>query len=120
MKTNDQDSDNEPQRTRNSRRGFLATLAKTAAGAAGVVAAAPFVSGGAVSVEAAAPGSSEAPGRMNDCFNYRKNTALAQRLNIGAQKGNGDSSRFTDFSGNYSKALLHDSLGIPNGAAFLS
>ena len=29
-------------------------------------------------------------------------------------------SRFTDFSGSYSKALLHDSLGVPNAAAFAS
>ena len=27
---------------------------------------------------------------------------------------------FTDFSGNYSKALLHDSLGVPNANAFRS
>ena len=57
---------------------------------------------------------------MNDCFNYRKNTAQARRVNTGVQKDNGDAARFTDFSGNYSKALLHDGLGIPNAAAWLS
>jgi hypothetical protein len=57
---------------------------------------------------------------MNDCFNYRKNAALSQRVNVGRQADNGDAARFTDFSGNFSKALQHDALGIPNSAAFLS
>src|SRR5262249_46460469 len=58
--------------------------------------------------------------RVNDSFNYRKNMALAEKINVGPQPDNGDISRFTDFSGSYSKALLHDSLGIPNAAAFAS
>jgi hypothetical protein len=58
--------------------------------------------------------------RVNDCFNYRKNMAQAQKINVGVQPDNGDASRFTDFSGSYSKALLHDSLGVPNAAAFAS
>lgn len=55
--------------------------------------------------------------RANDCFNYRKNMALANKVNIGPQADNGDAARFTDFSCSYSKGLLHDSLGIPNAAA---
>src|SRR5258706_6933408 len=102
-----------------SRRRFIGTLGKTAAGAAAVVTAAPFL-GGKGSVVEAASGGSESPGRMNDCFKYRKNTAIAQRVNTGVQQDNGDAARFTDFSGNYSKALLHDALGIPNAAAYLS
>jgi len=47
---------------------------------------------------------------MNDCFNYRKNMALANKVNIGPQAGNGDAATFTDFSCSYSKGLLHDSL----------
>jgi hypothetical protein len=58
--------------------------------------------------------------RMKDSFNYRKNTAQAEKISVGLQADNGDAARFTDFSGNYSKALLHDSLGIPNHAAMLS
>ena len=58
--------------------------------------------------------------RANDCFNYRKNMALANKVNIGAQPDNGDTARFTDFSCCYSKGLLHDSLGIPNAAAMAS
>src|SRR5437762_3593777 len=58
--------------------------------------------------------------RMKDCFNYRKNAAQAQKVNVGLQPDNGDAARFTDFSGLYSKALLHDSLGIPNAGAMVS
>jgi hypothetical protein len=62
----------------------------------------------------------DAADRANDCFNYRKNMALANKVNIGPQADNGDSVRFTDFSCSYSKGLLHDSLGIPNAAAITS
>jgi hypothetical protein len=104
-----------------SRRKFFGTLGKTAIGAAavGALGAAPFA-GGKEFVAEAAPGNSEAPGRMNDCFNYRKNMAQANRVNVGFQPDNGDAARFTDCSGNYSKALMHTSLGIPNAAACLS
>jgi len=102
----------------NSRRQFLGSLGKTAAGAAAAAAIVPFVGGKAGAAFAA--GNSEAPGRMNDCFNYRKNAALAMRVNVGVQRDNGDSARFTDFSANFSKALPHDALGIPNAAAYLS
>src|SRR5262249_10699231 len=58
--------------------------------------------------------------RAANCFQYRVNMALAEKINVGPQSGNGDITRFTDFSGNYSKALLHDSLGVPNAGAYLS
>ena len=57
---------------------------------------------------------------MNNCFNYRRNAALAQRVNVGFQPDNGDLTRFTDFSGSFSKALQHDALGIPNSGAMQS
>src|SRR5438093_2686105 len=104
-----------------SRRKFFGKLGTAAIGAAAVsgLTAAPFLDGKG-SVAEAASGGSESPGRMNDCFNYRKNAAIAQRVNVGPQTDNGDAARFTDFSGSYSKALLHDNLGVPNAAAFLS
>ena len=68
----------------------------------------------------AANGNSKSANRSNDCFNYRKNAAVAQKINVGPQPDNGDVARFTDFSGSYSKALLHNSLGVPNAAAWLS
>src|SRR5438128_3801326 len=78
-----------------SRRQFIGRLGMTAAGAAAITAGGlPFVGGTAVETHAA--GNSEAPGRMNDCFNYRRDMALAQRLNVGTQKDNGDSARFSD------------------------
>ncbi|HLA10830.1 MAG TPA: vanadium-dependent haloperoxidase [Pyrinomonadaceae bacterium] len=58
--------------------------------------------------------------RANASFNYRKSMAQAEKINIGAQPDNGDAARFTDFSSSYSKALLHDGLGVPNAAAILS
>ena len=102
------------------RRKFLGHLTKGAALAAvGAIGAKPFL-GGAESVAKAGGRDNVAPGRMNDCFNYRKNAAQAQRVNVGIQPDNGDAARFTDFSGSYSKALLHSSLGVPNAAAFMS
>lgn len=60
---------------------------------------------------------SGAANRANDCFNYRKNMALANKINVGPQADNGDAVTFTDFSCSYSKGLPHDYLGIPNAAA---
>jgi hypothetical protein len=102
-----------------SRRKFFGKLGTAAIGAAAIGAAAPFV-GGKESVVEASNGTSDASGRMNDCFNYRKNRAIAMRVDVGPQAGNGDEARFTDFSGNYSKALVHTSLGIPSAASYLS
>lgn len=104
-----------------SRRKFIsqAGLAGAATVAAAAVPLEPLF-GSQKSVAEAANVSSIAANRSNDCFNYRKNMALAQKINVGPQPDNGDASTFTDFSGNYSKALLHDSLGVPNAAAFTS
>src|SRR5437870_2428707 len=101
-----------------SRRNFVKTAATIAAVAASVPLE-PWL-GGKESVADAANGNSNSANRMNDCFNYRKNMALAERNNVGIQADNGDAARFTDFSGSYSKALLHDNLGVPNAAAWLS
>jgi hypothetical protein len=105
-----------------TRRQFIGRLGKTAAGAAAVmtVGAGPFLEEKGATAQAAATGGNETPGRMNDCFNYRKNAAIAMRVNAGPQADNGDSARFTDFSGNYSKGLDHTSLGIPSSASYLS
>src|SRR5947208_4281377 len=100
------------------------TFVKSAATIAAVAATVPLkpLLGGKESVAEAASGNgnSNAANRMNDCFNYRKNTAQANRVNVGPQADNGDLARYTDYSCSYSKALKHDSLGIPNAAAYLS
>lgn len=101
-----------------NRRNFL----KGAATVATVVAATPFqpLLGETGAVAEASVVDYESSQRANDCFNYRKSTAQAEKINVPVQPDNGDASRFTDFSGNYSKALLHDGLGVPNAAAFRS
>jgi hypothetical protein len=58
--------------------------------------------------------------RANNSFNYRKNTALKEYINVGLLPDNGDAARFTDFSGSWSKCLKHDALGIVNRASWLS
>ena len=103
-----------------SRRRFIGSLGA----AVGALGAAPLV-GGTQSTAAAAPvaaanGNGGAPGRMNSCFAYRRDAALASRVNVGTQAGNGDVARYSDYSGMYSKGLLHDALGIPNAAAAAS
>jgi hypothetical protein len=106
------------ERGKINRRNFVKGAATIAAVAA-TVSLEPLL-GGKESVVKAANGNSDSANRMNDCFNYRKNTAQAQRINVRPQSDNGDAARFTDFSGCYSKALLHDNLGVPNAAALLS
>jgi hypothetical protein len=51
---------------------------------------------------------------------YRKKVAQDEGINVGNQPDNGDATAFSDFSGSFSKALLHDGLGVPNAAAWLS
>jgi hypothetical protein len=105
-----------------SRRNFVKSAATVAAAAATIPLAPEFASKSSV-VQAAPAGNGSAnaaANRSNDCFNYRKNMALANKVNIGPQADNGDAARFTDFSCSYSKGLQHDSLGIPNAAAMAS
>ncbi len=101
-----------------SRRSFVKSTVTIAA----VTAAVPFepLLGGKDSVAEAAVVSGNSANRANNSFNYRKSMAQAEKINIGTQSDNGDTARFTDFSCSYSKALLHDSLGVPNAAAWLS
>ena len=104
-----------------SRRKFLGNVGGVAIAAvtAGAIGLEPLL-GGKESVADASivPYSSE--GREDKCFNYRVRTANAERINVGQQPDNGDATRFTDFSGSYSKASLHDALGVPNAASWLS
>ena len=101
-----------------SRRDFVKAAA-TIAAVATTVPMEPLLSS-QESVAEAANGNSSSANRANDSVQYRIKTAQAERINVGPQSGNGDIARFTDFSGNYSKALLHDSLGVPNAASYLS
>ncbi|HLB48745.1 MAG TPA: twin-arginine translocation signal domain-containing protein [Anaerolineales bacterium] len=100
-----------------SRRNFVKGAATMAAVAA-AVSVKPMLGGKASVVEAAPAGS--ASNRSHDCFNYRKNVALAHKVNMRPRADNGDAARFTDFSWCYNKGLPHDNLGIPNPQAMLS
>ena len=100
-----------------SRRNFVKGAASMAAAAA-AVSVKPMLGDKTSVVEAAA--ASSGTNRSHDCFNYRKNVALAHKVNIRPRADNGDAARFTDFSWCYSKGLPHDSLGIPNPQAVLS
>src|SRR5215212_6728098 len=88
-----------------TRRGFIGGLGA----AAGAIAAAPLLGGAESTAEAApaAANSNAGPGRMNDCFAYRRDAAINSRVNV-TQSGNGDVTRYSDYSGIYSKGLLHD------------
>jgi hypothetical protein len=104
-----------------SRRKFLGNVSGVAVAAvtAGAIGLEPLL-GGKESVADASvvPYSSE--GREDKSFIYRVRTANAEKINAGQQPDNGDATRFTDFSGSYSKASLHDALGVPNAASWLS
>lgn len=99
-----------------SRRRFIGSLGATV----GAISVTPLIGGMGSKAEAAPPagnGASSTAGRMNNCFAYRRDAAIASRINGPSQSGNGDLARYSDYSGIYSKGLLHDSLGIPNAAA---
>src|ERR1700704_5058157 len=104
-----------------NRRRFLGGVSgiATAAASVGVSGLDPLL-GGKESVADASvvpyiPGS-----RERASFDYRTDTATSELINVGQLPDNGDATRFTDFSGSYSKALKHDALGVPNAASWLS
>ena len=104
-----------------SRRSFLGKVGGVAAVAiaAGAIPLEPLV-GGRHSVAEASVVSYDPAARQAANFDYRTSTAQAENINVGVQPDNGDATRFTDFSGNYSKALVHDALGVPNPTSWLS
>jgi hypothetical protein len=53
-------------------------------------------------------------------FEYREDTAEVNNIDVGELPDNGDLQRFSDYSGNWSKCLQHDALGIPNAGSYRS
>src|ERR1051325_5748478 len=104
--------------TQISRRTFVKGAA-TIATAAAAVPLEPIL-GGKNTVAEASVIDYNSSNRANASFNYRKRMAQGQKINVGGQLDNGDTARFTDFSCSFSKALLHDGLGVPHAAAMLS
>ena len=104
-----------------SRRKFLGNVSSVAVATltAGAIGLEPLL-GGKESIADASVVPYSPEGRQNKSFNYRVRTANAEKIDVGRQPDNGDATRFTDFSGSYSKASLHDGLGVPNAASWLS
>ncbi|HZP25180.1 MAG TPA: hypothetical protein VFB04_17185 [Terriglobales bacterium] len=104
-----------------SRRSFMGKMGIGSA-AAVALAAVPFeplIEGKHAQAEASVV-SYRSNNRANDSFNYRKSVAQNEKIDVGVLPDNGDSQRFSDFSGSWSKCLKHDALGIVNRASFLS
>ena len=104
-----------------NRRQFMGGVSAVAAAAAtlGAIGLEPLV-GGKNSIARASVVSYPVGRRANASLRYRTEIAKAEDINVPEQSDNGDSKRFTDFSGNYSKALAHDALGVPNLASYQS
>src|SRR5271170_31598 len=104
-----------------NRRQFLGGVSGVAAAAAtlGAIGLEPLV-GGKDSAAKASVIPYPVDRRADASLRYRIETAKAEDVNVPDQPDNGDSKRFTDFSGNYSKALAHDALGVPNLASYQS
>ena len=103
------------------RRAFLGKLGKgaVAAAAVGAVGVEPFI-GGKSSEAAAAIVPYNSAIRANAAYQYRIDMANSNHIFVRPQADNGDAARYTDYSGNFSKVLLHDGLGVPNHAAMVS
>lgn len=106
------------RKSRISRRNFV----KGAATVAAVTATVPLkpLLGGEGSIVEASTINYEPNKRTNDSFLYRRNTAIANKINVGELPDNGDRTRYNDFSALHSKALRHDALGVPNKLSYQS
>jgi hypothetical protein len=101
-----------------SRRNFVKGAA-TVAAAAATVPLKPILGDSGSRAEASTI-NYESNKRTNDSFLYRRNTAIANKINVGELPDNGDRTRYTDFSALHSKALSHDALGVPNKLSYQS
>jgi len=118
--TNHNDKE-KPQKAGTSRRSFLGQVGVGSATAVALAAIPfePLIEGKHGEAEASVVEYSP-NNRTNDSFNYRKSTAQNEKIDVGELPDNGDSERFTDFSGSWSKCLKHDYLGIVNRSSWLS
>jgi hypothetical protein len=102
-----------------SRRSFLGTVGGATAALAVALPLEPLFEGKHGQAEASVVqyGSSS---RAYASWKYRDNTADAEKIDVGELPDNGDLARFTDYSGNWSKCLKHDALGVPNARSYNS
>jgi hypothetical protein len=103
-----------------SRRSFLSTVGGATAAALAVgIPLEPVLEGRHGQAEAAvAPYKSNT--RTNASWQYRRDIAQANKIDVGVLPDNGDATRFTDFSGSWSKCLPHPYLAIVNPRAWQS
>jgi hypothetical protein len=103
------------------RRSFLGKVGGMAAVAmtAGSVLLEPVLGGKDSVADASTIGYNSAT-RATASYDYRVNTAEAEDINVGELPDNGDLAAFPDFSAQYSKALLHTDLGVPNPKSWTS
>jgi hypothetical protein len=104
-----------------SRRSFLGRMGGVAAVAAtaGSIVLKPLLGGKDSMADASVVGYGSGT-RASDSYSYRTNTAQAENINVGVQPDNGDFAEFTDFSAQFCKSLLHDSLGLPDARSWSS
>jgi len=100
-----------------SRRSFLENIGGATAALAVCLPLEPLA-GGKSGQAGASVASYRSPNRTNNNFQYRRDTAQSEKMNVGVLPDNGDAARFTDNSGNWSKALMHDALGVPNAQSY--
>jgi hypothetical protein len=107
--------------TASSRRSFLdqVGVGSSAAVALAAVPFEPLINGKHGEAEASVVDYSP-DNRTRGSYNYRNSTAQDEKIDVGELPDNGDSERFSDFSGSWSKCLKHDYLGIVNRSSWLS
>jgi hypothetical protein len=106
------------EKSRISRRNFVKGAA-TAAAVTATVSIKPLLDGPASTAKASTI-DYKSNKRVNDSFIYRRNTAIANKIDVGELPDNGDRLRYKDFSALHSKALVHDALGVPNNGSYQS
>lgn len=97
-----------------NRRKFLQGAAVTAA-----LATVPLFGGKGSRAEASVI-NYRAPKRSNKSFQFRVDTAQAEKIDIGVLPDNGDGAKFADHSALWHKSIVHDDLEIVNEAAWNS
>jgi hypothetical protein len=104
-----------------SRRSFMGRAGgfTAMAVAAAMVPLEPLLGGKATEAEASDIVYSE-NSRSNQSFDYRKFEAQAEKVSPPVAPDNGDFALYTDHSGTWSKALVHDNLELVNQASFTS
>src|SRR5262249_37426598 len=120
-KKNGRNQRNRTQLTASSRRSFLGRAGglTAMAMAASIVPLEPLLRGKESEAEASVITYTET-NRANQSFDYRRFEAQAEKLTPPVAPDNGDAALYTDHSGTWSKALVHDNLQLVNATSYNS